>query len=83
MENKPPCDCEKHAPPDKSPLPSLRTWKRLLGAVVAIVAVLTILSAFIANQIAIYAPEAGVKPPELGSIVGELSRLLMVFLGGG
>lgn len=83
MENKPPCDCGKHEPQDKSPLPSLRTWRRLLGAVVAIVAVLTILSAFIANQIAIYAPEAGVKPPELGGLVGELSRLLMIFLGGG
>ncbi len=90
----PTCQCGAHhhtpqpAPPPRAPLarrllPSLRMWKRVLGALVAFVAALTILSTFVAHQIHIYFPDSGINPPEFGSVIGDLARLLMVFLGGG
>ena len=84
MQNEPP-----HGPPPDAPkpgrrwLPTPRSWKRIMAAIICVLAILSLMSAFGANQIAIYAPHLGVKPPDVEGVVGELMRLLVAFVGGG
>ena len=54
-----------------------------MAAIICVLAILSLMSAFVANQIAIYAPHLGVKPPDVEGMVGELMRLLVAFVGGG
>ena len=84
MQNEPPHGPPPDAPkPGRSRLPTPRSWKRIMAAIICVLAILSLMSAFVANQIAIYAPRLGVKPPDVEGMVGELMRLLVAFVGGG
>ena len=84
MQNEPPHGLPPDATkPGRRWLPTPRSWKRIMAAIIGVLAILSLLSASISHQLAIYAPNLGVKPPDVEGMVGELMRLLVAFVGGG